>query len=225
MKLMADRRSPIVTGQFYHVFNRGVAGQPVFFNKRDYQQAMLTLSYYRFKDPPVKLSRFKELVLQQREDIFRSLESKNETLVKVVSFGLMPNHFHFLLYQDQDNGIFTFISQFTNSYTKYINTKNIRTGPLFGGVYRSVLIETDEQLIHVSRYIHLNPVVAYVTKKEELFNYPWSSLPDFLRGGSSLVWAKPVLDHFSSAEDYKKFVEDQIDYGRQLEVIKHLTLE
>ncbi|MBI2074497.1 MAG: transposase [Candidatus Levybacteria bacterium] len=222
---MADRKFPIVTGHFYHIFNRGVASQPTFMNKRDYEQAMLTLSYYRFKNPPIKLSRLKDLSIKQREDILSSLERENETWVKFVSFSLMPNHFHFLLFQNQDNGITNFISKFTNSYTKYINTKNIRNGPLFSGVYKSVLVETDEQLIHVSRYIHLNPIVSLVIKEQELFTYPWSSLSDFLKGGSSLVWANPVIDQFKSSEDYRQFVLDQVDYGKKLEQIKHLVLE
>lgn len=222
---MADRRFPIVTDQFYHVFNRGVAKQPMFLNKKDYEQAMLTLSYYRYSNLTVRLSRFKDLSLSQQQETFENLATKDESLVKIVSFVLMPNHFHFLLQQVRENGIATFISQFANSYTKYFNTKNSRVGPVFQGVYKAVLVEADEQFIHLSRYIHLNPVTSFIIRESELFSYPWSSLPDFLLGGSSLIWAKPVLDHFKSVEGYRKFVLDQVDYGRKLEEIKHLALD
>lgn len=133
--------------------------------------------------------------------------------------------FHLLLQQVMDGGIITFLSRFSNSYTKYQNTKTNRVGPLLSGVFKSVHIEDDEQLVHLSRYIHLNPVVSYVIKEEELLSYPWSSLPDYLKEDSSLVDLKPVLNLFKSAEDYKEFVVDQIDYGKKLEEIKHLTLE
>ena len=137
----------------------------------------------------------------------------------------MPNHFHFLLKQIAENGISIFVSKFTNSYTKYYNTKRSRTGPMFQGVFKSVYVESDEQLIHLSRYIHLNPVASVIIKDAELLSYPWSSLRDYLRGKPSLLYIEPVLNHFSSSNDYKNFVLDRIDYAKQLEQIKHLTLE
>lgn len=225
MILMADRRIPIVIGEFYHVFNRGVARQPAFLNQRDYKQALLTLSYYRFKKPPVKLSRFKELSLDERDKILAELQKLSDLQVKIISYVLMPNHFHFLLQQTAESGIANFIGKFTNSYSKYFNIRQDRVGPVFQGVYKAVHIESDEQLIHVSRYIHLNPVVSGVVRKTELEHYPWSSLPDFLQGESSLVWVEPILGHFPSPKDYKKFVYDQIDYAKRLEEIKHLLIE
>ena len=222
---MADRRFPIVTGEFYHIFNRGVARQPTFLNKKDYQQALLGLSYYRFKNPPVKLSRFKEFAVDEREKILTGLQKMADLHVKIISFVFMPNHFHFLLQQTLDNGIPNFIGKFTNSYTKYFNTKEERVGPVFQGVYKAVHVLSDEQLIHLSRYIHLNPVVSGVIRESELMIYPWSSFPDFLQGKSSVVSLDLVLNQFSSSEDYKKFVFDQIEYAKKLEEIKHLILE
>lgn len=222
---MSDRNFPIANDQFYHVFNRGVAKQPIFLSKKDYEQAMLTLAYYRFKNPPVRLSRFKELSNEEQDHILAGLQKDNDLLVKIVSFVLMPNHFHFLLQQVQDNGIALFVAQFSNSYTKYLNTREQRVGHLLQGVYKAVRVESGEQLIHLSRYIHLNPVVSYVIKEEVLFEYPWSSLPHFLQGNSSLVWTEPVLSYFASVEKYKQFILDQVEYGKKLEEIKHLILE
>lgn len=144
---------------------------------------------------------------------------------EIVSFVFMPNHFHFLLKQNEENGISIFLSIFTNSYTKYFNTKRNRVGPVFQGVFKSVHIESDEQLIHVSRYIHLNPVTSFIIDESELFSYPWSSLPDYLKGESSLVNVGIVLKQFSSIDGYKNFVLDRIDYAKKLERIKHLVLD
>ena len=221
---MSDRRVPLVNDEFYHIYNRGVARQPTFLSQRDYEQAILTLSYYRFVNPPIRLSRFKELSRDQRNNLLDRLQ-KTEKLVEIVSFVFMPNHFHFLLKQIAENGISIFVSKFTNSYTKYYNTKRSRTGPMFQGVFKSVYVESDEQLIHLSRYIHLNPVASVIIKDAELLSYPWSSLRDYLRGKPSLLYIEPVLNHFSSSNDYKNFVLDRIDYAKQLEQIKHLTLE
>lgn len=224
-RIMAGRKTPLVTGEYYHVFNRGVAKQPIFFDKRDYQQAVLGFTFYHFAKPPLRLSRFKQLSREQKEDFMTKLSKDNSVLVKIISYCLMPNHFHLLLQQVIDGGIAIFLSRFSNSYTKYQNTKTHRVGPLLSGTFKFVHVEDDEQLIHLSRYIHLNPVVSYVIKDEELLLYPWSSLSAYLKGDSSLVDCKPVLSLFKSAEDYKEFVLDQIDYGKKLEGIKHLTLE
>lgn len=221
---MSYRRTPLVKEEIYHVYNRGVAKQPTFLNHKDYERSMLALSYYRFRKVPMRLSRFKELSNQLRNELLERLQNTSKH-VDIISFVLMPNHFHFLLKQNEENGISIFLSKFTNSYTKYFNTKRSRTGPIFQGVFKSVHIESNEQLIHVSRYIHLNPVASFLIDESELFSYPWSSLPDYLKGKSSLINLDIVLKQFPSTNEYQKFVADRIDYSKKLEQIKHLTLE
>lgn len=135
----------------------------------------------------------------------------------------MPNHYHFLVRQLREGGIQEFIAKISNSYTKYFNTKNKRVGPLFQGTFKAVSIENDEQLIHVSRYIHLNPVVANLVKKAELF--PYSSFSHYLGSNNLLINSAPVMELFKDAEDYTRFIEDHQDYAMELERIKHLLLE
>lgn len=221
---MADRRTPLVNGEYYHIFNRGVARQPTFTSKRDYEQALLTLSYYRLTVPSLRLSRFKSLSIEQRRMAQNQLLTHSK-YVEIVCFVFMPNHFHFLLKQVRDNGISKFIGQFTNSYTRYFNTKNERVGSVFQGVFKSVRVESEEQLLHLSRYIHLNPLVSIVIRENELFSYPWSSLHHFLNDEQSFVYKKPIMEYFKSKEEYRNFILDQVDYGKALEQIKHLILE
>jgi putative transposase len=136
----------------------------------------------------------------------------------------MPNHFHLLVKQKANAGISTFTSKLTNSFTKYFNTKNDRVGPLFQGQFKAVLVESDEQLIHLSRYIHLNPLASNLVKN--LDSYEWSSLPAY--GGKaegSFVSTKNILSYFSDEADYKKFVLNQAEYAKSLERLKHKTLE
>lgn len=221
---MSDYRVPLVTNEFYHVFNRGVARNPVFLSKYDYEQAMLAMTYYSFCEPPVKLSRFKEQPADIREDILLNLQTTQKH-VEIICFVLMPNHFHFLLKQISEEGISIFMSKFTNSFTRYFNTKHQRVGPLFQGVFKAVHVETDEQLIHLSRYIHLNPVSSIVIPEKELFTYPWSSLPTYIAGRSITLHTDPILDHFASTEDYMNFLLDHVSCAKDLEKIKHLKLE
>ena len=139
----------------------------------------------------------------------------------------MPNHFHFLLKQQKERGISKFLSDFTNSYTRYFNARHKRLGPLFEGVFKAVRIEKGEQLMHVSRYIHLNPVASLIVKEEELSNYAWSSLPEYLNEhlDTEICDKEIILNSFSSRDDHRKFIYNQIKYAQDLETIKHLLLE
>lgn len=215
----------MVSGGYYHVFNRGVAKQATFVNKSDYERAMLALEYYRFTNPPLKLSKFKGLSTEDKSKIELELRNRNDQLVDILSFVIMPNHFHFLLKQNVDGGISKYVGQFTNSYTRYFNTKNNRVGPMFQGVFKSVQVESSEQLIHLSRYIHLNPYVSSIVKKSELENYPWSSLSFYLGKPNSIIDLGPVLSQFRGKFNYKDFVFNHSDYARELEIVKHLTID
>ena len=218
---------PIVTNEIYHVFNRGVASQPTFFNKRDYDRALESFFYYQNSKPPIKYSRFLSLPVKQRTEILQDLSKKKNYLVEIISYCLMPNHFHFLLRQIQEECIAKFMSNFTNIYTRYINTKLERAGPLFTGKFKSVRIETQKQLLHVSRYIHLNPYTSFVVKSfEGLQKYHYSSFPEFIgRTSLALCSKEDVLVDFKTIKQYKQFVYDEADYQRALYRIHHLLLE
>jgi len=137
----------------------------------------------------------------------------------------MPNHFHILLKQETENGTFVYMSRVINSYVKYINTKHKRVGPLFQGVFKAVLVETDEQLLHLSRYIHMNAYASGIVSEKSLFSYPWSSLSAYCNDQPSFVDKTFILSNFRSISDYKKFISDQTNYAKELEAIKHLILE
>lgn len=222
---MPGRRLIFGVDAYYHVFNRGVARQPIFSAKRDYEQALRDLEYYLFTKPPMKLSRFKELPVENRHRFLETMKESSERMVDVVAFVLMPNHIHLLLRQRIENGIPKYMSQIQNSYTRYFNTKYERTGPIFQGVFKAVYIETSEQLLHVSRYIHLNPIVSFLVNERTPESYTWSSLPTYLTGNSSFVLPQPILDEFKTRGGYRKFVLDQLDYAKKLNEIKHLLIE
>lgn len=224
---MPIRATPLATGEFYHVYNRGVASQPTFLVKNEYQRFLLTLSYYRFLEPPVRLSKFLQLPKKERAALIKEAEEKNNKLIDIICFALMPNHFHLLVKQLTDNGVSTYLRRTTDSYVRYFNTKNERLGPLFQGVFKAGHISTDEQLIHVSRYIHLNPLVSFVVTEKNFLSYPWLSMQHFTNKHIELgmINPEPVLAHFRRPQDYLNFVLDQADYAKQLEKIKHLALE
>ncbi len=219
---------PLVTGEIYHVFNRGIDKKPAFTNKREYRRAMRVIDFYRYASLPCKLSRYLTLPDEMKTRMLNHIRKELQTIVEIHTYCLMPNHFHFLLRQQSERGIATFISQFQNSYTRYFNTKHEREGPLFLDQFKAVRIESDEQLLHVSRYIHLNPYTSYVISHlDDLPQYPWSSFCEYLglQNGEEICEKKLILSFFKSREVYKKFVFDQGDYQRELDKIKHLLID
>lgn len=222
---MPGRKTPLVTDEIYHVYNRGINKQPTFNTKREYQRALLATQFYRVFNPPIRLSKFLQLERKRQEEILEVM-NRGEKLVQIICFCLMPNHFHFLLKQKKENGISKFLGNFENSYTRYFNTRNGRDGALFLDQFKAKRIEDDEQFIHVSRYIHLNPYAGFVVKSfDELVEYPWSSLPNYLNGNNGFIEPNLVLDMFGGRDKYRQFVFDQADYQKKLKMIEHLFLE
>ncbi|MDO8503535.1 MAG: transposase [bacterium] len=130
-------------------------------------------------------------------------------LVSVLSYCLMPNHFHFLLKEETWGGVAKFMQRLGNGYTKYFNTREEREGRLFTAKYKRVHVQDDEQLVHTSRYIHLNPNASSFTNVpiSRLQSYPWSSLGLFLKGRSSLLCQPDeILKLFSTLDEYWDFV-------------------
>lgn len=222
---MSYRKTLLVTDQIYHVYNRGVEKRLLFLNKRHYLRLIDLISYYRFAKCPMKFSYFKLQSGEEREKILNELQNNSERLVDIFAFCLMPNHFHFLLKQTVDKGISKFMAKITSSFSHYFNIGQKRTGYLFQGNFSAARIESDEQFIHVSRYIHLNPVTSYVIEFKDLENYEYSSYPEYVNKKEGFCNVKGILPYFRSREHYKKFVADQVGYARQLENIKHLALE
>ncbi len=219
------RKTIFANGEIYHVFNLGVEKRPVFTSKREYGRALSALNFYRFDDLPFGLSQFSKLEEEEKSRFFSQLLKDGKKRVDILGYCLMPNHFHFLLKQLIDNGIAKFMSDFSNSYTRYFNIKYKRVGHLFQGVFKAVRVEDDDQFIHVWRYIQINPVVSLVIKEVELDHYPYSSFFEYLDKKRGICNKKPILDYFSSIKELKTFVYDQVNYGKKLEAIKHLILE
>lgn len=202
--------------RFYHVFNRGVNKQSIFTNGNDYARFLDILLYYQIQGPKPSFS------TQKRFKLIDYMH--NPKLIDVVSYCFMPNHFHLLLKQNIDNGVHEIMRKTLNSYTKYYNTRHNRVGHLFQGEFKAVSVENEEQLLHLSRYIHLNPYVDGLIKYLEAFSF--SSYPEFI-GTRSRQTCTPdaILSFFKSPQAYKAFVADHQDYAKTLAQIKHATFE
>ncbi|MDO8570595.1 MAG: transposase [Candidatus Daviesbacteria bacterium] len=215
---MPYRFIPFTDDGFYHIYNRGVEKRQIFINERDFQRFLHTLYFYQYNNPKVPFSR-KEALQYQGLDFTNSPK-----FVDIICYCLMPNHFHLVLKQTANGDIHKFMQKVLNSYTKYFNTKHKRVGPLLQGTFKAVSIEDDTQLIHVSRYIHLNPYVSNLVK--DLDNYPQSSYSDYIdKTQGKICNKKPVLSLFKNPADYQEFVSGNADYAKELEIMKHLLME
>ncbi len=214
---MSQRKTILATGEYYHIYNRSVQRLPIFNGKLECNQFLESVGYYLQSNPLVKFSTYRK----NRDRYPIILEDK---IVTVVNYCLIPNHFHFTLQQNVDGGIREFISKVSNSYAHYFNVKNKNTGPVFENNFQAVHIETNEQLIHLSVYIHLNSVTSYLVEKPE--DYLYSSYRAYIGlEKSEIINPAIVLNQFSSIEDYKKLVMEQKEYQRIRDKIKHLILE
>ena len=224
---MPVRKNLLVNYEVYHVFNRGNGSIPIFKNVFDHQKFLQTILYYQNSNPPLRLSKFNSLTPSERESYLRKLKQEKNYLVEIIAYCLMPNHFHLLLKQLKDEGIKNFLRLISDSHSRYFNTKYTRKGSLFEGRFKALRVENDSQLLHLSRYIHLNPYSSFLVKDlKDLFKYPYSSLKEYLNYTNTSVCNKEIiLSQFKSTKDYHQFILDQTDYQRTLDTIKHQSLE
>jgi len=220
----AKRKITFTNEYWYHVCNRGIEGRDIFLGKRDYLRFLSLLEYYSSVRAPYRYSHFERLSSLEQEKVLLCLQNQPKRIT-LAAYCLMPNHFHLLIRQNTDYAISKYIADTTNSYSKYLNTKNERKGPLFQGVFRAVFVETDEQMQHVSRYIHINPYVSSLCSYDGVFVYPWSSLASYVfNKDDSLIEKSELMTYFKTKELYKKFIEGQIS-SKKDEDMQNLYIE
>ena len=227
--MIIDRRvvkmkDVLAVGEVYHILNKSIAGFKIFNRDSEFTRMKDLFAYYTVKKPFLRFSYFSRLKYKERTALKNSFRSNlnKEKIVDIVAYCIMPTHVHLIIKQLKRNGISVFMSNVLNSYARYFNTKHKRKGPLWEGRFKRILIDTDEQLLHLTRYIHLNPVTAYLIDKPE--EWPFSSYKEYiLEENKKVCRYNEILD--IKPVRYKRFVENNIDYQRKLAKIKHLILE
>jgi putative transposase len=201
---------------YYHIYNRGVEKRIIFEDDQDYA---VFLSYIKNYLTPKNVNLLQKELSEitdyaQKSEILNEIKLNNfADEIKLLAYCLMPNHFHFLIKQSSPNSIDYFINSLNTRYVMYFNKKYQRVGPLFQGVYKAVLIENDNQLLHLSAYIHKNPMKFSPKSRqnsiEPLLKRP-SSLSNYL-GITNTSWVdtKTILSFFSKTNtknSYKNFI-------------------
>ncbi len=183
-----NQQSNFIQGGFYHVFNRGNRKQNIFLSDKDYKRYLEKMKEYRKKHN-----------------------------ISILAYCLMPNHIHLLVRQNGPEPVSTFIQRLHTAYSMYFNKKYSQVGHIFQDRFKAKIIDRDEYLMHLSRYIHLNPA-KIVTK---LPSYKWSSYPTYLEEiEDDLTESKFVISMFKTKNgtfdearnSYKEFVKSQEEY-------------
>jgi putative transposase len=195
--------------EYFHVFNRGVEKRLIFMDDKDRWRFMTLLIVVRGDAVFNQISRLVSAVEHRRFDIAFLKEILKKRHVELVSFCLMPNHFHLILRESRDGGISKFMQRLADAYTKYFNLRHNRSGHLFGGKFQSVHIDRNEYLNYLSAYIHLNPKELRKWHGKEIY-YPWSSFQDFSKENrwGPFLNSSVIRDQFKSGVEYQKFVEE-----------------
>jgi putative transposase len=214
---------------YYHVYNRGVEKRTIFEDEQDYKVFLDYLKEYLSPPPDPKMF-IKTITLQEYS--FKGLPRLPKNYfdkIELLAFCLMPNHFHLLLKQTDKNVMEKFMRSLSIRYSTYFNKKYDRVGGLFQDTYKAILIIDESYLLHLSRYIHLNPT-EYTSDLIEAY----TSYADYL-GLRKTQWLKPqfILSFFDQAKEtlfqktsfykYKDFVEN---YNKESsEILGKITLE
>ncbi|MCX6751688.1 MAG: transposase [Candidatus Nomurabacteria bacterium] len=215
---MSIRKTDLVEGEYYHIYNRGNSKQKIFHDKEDYLR-FISLFYISNSSESFN---FYDLGRNTNFNVYE-IERINP-LVDIGAYCLMPNHFHILITQKIENGISKFMQKLSTSYSMYYNKKYKRTGGLFEGKFKSQHTETDNHLKYLFSYIHLNPIKliqkdwkekGIKNKKEALkylSSYFYSSYLDFI--GEKRIQNK-ILDTNSFPKYFPNktsFVEEILDW-------------
>ena len=218
------RRETLANEECYHIFSRSIAQYKIFNNEHDYLRVIDLIKFYRFSDLECSYSYFLSRSSIIQKAIMAKHEKNSPVLVDIIAYSLMPTHIHLILKQIADKGISIFMSNLLNSYTRFFNIKHGRKGPLWEQRFQNKLIKNDYQLLHVSRYLHLNATTAGLAEKPEEWKY--SSYYEYIApdtSNDSFCKFRDLID--LKPNQYKKFVKDQISYQKDLAKIKHLLID
>lgn len=220
------RKVPIVTGETYHIFSRSIANFQIFNNNQEFSRMTDLMRYYQIENT-LRFSDFIELDVVHNKgfnNFLKIISKDKEAIVQIVAYCLMPTHIHLVLKQLSENGISNYMRKILDSYTRYFNLSHKRKGPLWESKFKSVLVNNDEQLNHLVRYVHLNPATAKIIDKPE--NWLYSSYSEYLgrmKSNLSICQFDDILN--IEPKSYRKFVNDQISYQRELSKIKNLMID
>lgn len=203
-----------VENTYYHLYNRGVEKRTIFLDEQDYGVFLSYLKQYLLPKDEKGLTNLltnSNISYREKDRILKLLRLNNfSEEMTILAYCLMPNHFHFLIYQKNPNSIDKFMNSLGTRYTMYFNKKYKRVGKLCQGNYKAVMVVTEEQFLHLTRYIHKQALALQGVAWERSESQP-CSYPEY-NGKRKSEWVHPedVLNYFSKTNpkfSYEAFVK------------------
>jgi len=212
-----DENRIFPNGEYFHICNKSISNYHIFRKNKSIERFLLAVNYYNNQEVNVSLSKAlrDELILPE------IMEKRNNGIFSLLAYCVMPDHYHLLLRMISDYSLAKFMNNIEGSYSHYYNLLNMRKGPLWQSRFRASIIEDNETLLHVHRYIHLNPTTAGLVDKP--IKWPWSSYRYFIKDRQALSIHKEIS--ITSVAIYKQFVNNQINYQRTIKGIRRKLLE
>ncbi len=221
------RTEPLVTGNVYHILNKSIAGYEIFTSEREFVYMIRLIRFFSINESFPKFSRFvleAESKGKSVEQLLKERENENGTNVDIIAYSIMPTHFHFILRQLKDDSISDLMGSVSGSYALNFNKDHNRKGRLWEDKFKNVPVISDEQLLHLTRYLHLNATTAGLVNNPEDWKY--SSYYEYISPETvdyPFCKFRDLID--INPSEYKEFVENQKDYQRELAKIKKIALE
>ncbi|MDD5489707.1 MAG: transposase [Candidatus Moranbacteria bacterium] len=184
-----------ITGEYYHIYNRGVEKRKIFDNESDYKRFRSSLRDFNSTDPAWKIEWAKE----------KGEITEGEALVEVIAYCFNSNHYHLLLKQVRNDGVSDFMRKIGTGHTMYFNKKYDRSGVLFQGKFKSVHVKNNNHLLYLSAYVNCNSEIHKIAKAEE---YKWCSFGEYLSLDKILCNKEIILSQFRDTEEYKNFCKE-----------------
>jgi putative transposase len=238
------RNIQFVKNEIYHVYNRGVDRRVIFHQDDDRVRFMHDLFEFNDEDDNPNLTQrnkknvniLNTTVSETRDNDARKTRKPihhkaRKPLVEILAFTLMPNHFHLLLRQYAERGVPRFMHKLGTGYTNYFNGKYKRSGCLFQGNFKAVLIANQSQLLHIPYYIHANPLDlnnGKMSPQKFLKSYRWSSHIDYCgwKNFPSITQRKFLLELFDGEENYRRSFNAWLKNKEQnIKLISNIAIE
>lgn len=191
------RKTNLVSGEYYHIYNRGVDKRHIFLDQYDVDRFLQGVKEFNSIDPIGSLY----------ENSFRDNNiSKANQLVNIICFCLNVNHYHLLLQQTHEKGIEKFMHRLGVGYSRYFNERNHRSGALFQGAYKAVHVDSNKYLLYLSAYINLNNKIHQLSDRvTKLTKSSWDEYTEANYKKEKLCQSSLILGQFSNKNDYKEF--------------------
>lgn len=198
------RKTRLITGEYYHVYNRGTDKRAIFLDDYDFRRFLQSMEEFNTLQP---IGSIYENSFLKEEHVLGNRTSKSP-LINILCYCLNRNHIHLILKQVANSGISEFMKRVGGGYTKYFNNKYKRNGVLFQGRFKASHIETNEYLLHASVYVNLND---HLHTQENDFNSisnktSWRNYTEEnFSGASPTCSTQMILSQFSTKKEYESF--------------------